>query len=64
MIDLGKYKGLPVFWKSQNGKCIIVYDRDAFANKYKLYLNEKYIDSSDSLGALVEIAKESYFYRR
>lgn len=51
---LGKYKGLPIYWKSANEKCIIVYEQFAFTRKYKLYLNGNY----------VIIAKQSYFYRR
>lgn len=64
MIDLGKYKGLPVCWKSKNEKCIIVYDQFAFSGKYKLYLVGRYVDSSDYMDCLVEVAKKSYFYRR
>lgn len=61
---LGKYKGLPIYWKSANEKCIIVYEQFAFTRKYKLYLNGNYTDSSDSMSGLVIIAKQSYFYRR
>jgi hypothetical protein len=64
IIDLGKYKGLPIYWKSKNEKCIIVYEQCAFTGKYKLYLNGKYVDSSDFMSELVTIAKRSYFYRR
>ena len=64
VIDLGKYKGLPIYWKSKNGKCIIVYNQFVFSGKYKLYLNGRYVDSSDFMGGLVEVAKKSYFYRR
>lgn len=64
MIDLGKYKGLPIYWKSKNEKCIIVYDQFAFPTKYKLYLVGRYVDSSDHMDGLLEVAKRSYFYRR
>ena len=63
-VDFGKYKGLPICWKSENEKCIIVYNQFAFSGKYKLYLNGRYVDSSDFMGGLVEVAKKSYFYRR
>lgn len=60
----GKYRGLPIYWESDNGKCIIVYEQFAFSNKYKLYLDGRYTDSSDSLSYLIDKAKKSYFYRR
>lgn len=62
--DFGEYKGLPIYWKSENEKCIIVYNQFAFSGKYKLYLNGRYVDSSDFMDGLVEVAKKSYFYRR
>lgn len=64
VIDLGKYKGLPIYWKSENEKCIVVYSQFAFSGKYKLYLNGRYVDSSDFMSNLIDVAKKSYFYRR
>ena len=64
VIGLGEYKGLPIYWKSENEKCIVVYNQFAFSGKYKLYLNGRYVDSSDFMGSLIDVAKKSYFYRR
>ena len=63
-MHLGKYKELPIYWKSEYEKCIIVYEQFAFTGKYKLYLNGNYTDSSDFMSELIRIAKQSYFYRR
>ena len=58
-----KYKGNPIYWKSENNLCIVAYDQFAFQKRYKLYLNNRYVDSSDNLASLIDIAKKSYFYR-
>lgn len=58
-----KYKGNPIYWKSENNLCIVTYDQFAFQKRYKLYLNNRYVDSSDNLASLIDIAKRSYFYK-
>ena len=63
-VDIGRYRGLPIYWKSENEKCVIVYDQWAMMGKFKLYLNGNYTDSSDFMGTLIDLAKKSYYYRK
>lgn len=57
-----KFKGNPVYWKSNNGKCVITYNQWAFTGKYTLYINGNYTQSSDFLGELTKYAMETYSY--
>lgn len=65
---MDKFKGLLVYWQSENGSGIIVYDQFAFSGKYKLYIKVddhfKYNQSSDFLGALIDYAKKNYYVRK
>lgn len=61
--NMGYYKGCPIYWKSDNDKCIIIYNQHAFMNRYTLYMNDRYFESSDSLGNLITLAKDSYWYK-
>lgn len=60
-----RFRGLPVYWESANGRGIIVYDRSAFKNKYKLFINKSgkfvYEQSNDFLGMLLKYAKKNYY---
>lgn len=64
VVELGKFKGLPIYWKSQNNKCIIVYNQFSMGKKFTLYLEGRYIESSDFMEELIRIANKSYYYRR
>lgn len=61
-----KFKSLPIYWQSENGRCIIVYSQFDMGKKYKLYVKGEnnyfsYNYASESLGQLIDYAKKNYY---